>query len=241
MNYKIQLTTEQKAYVWDNIKTVKRSKKIFSIWQYLIQHRAKKSTLGELYRMYKKNHMKTARTCFYDIVKFIDAFIPFSDKKADKKADNLNPAQPVENTNVEASKEISKPRAFINTNTNTLYTDETVAPVMLVLEARKMLKELKIKSKKVEEIVISKLRTRTNINKAGMASYITSVIASAKAKQEQLRLNYTRTLSTSKKELSVIENMNNAKKLKFNNFEGRNYTNTELSDLEEALSFSRNN
>lgn len=234
MAYKIKLTEEQKEYIFKITDCSNKQKKLMSVWAYIIKHKESKKTINKLYNMYKLYHMKMSKSYFYELVEIINSFKV--EEKVEEKVETPEIPQSVDNSVFKADDEKGKNEDLnLDYNTNTLYTSELVAPVELVCTAIKMLKELNIKSELVKEFVINKLRKCFNINRSGMINYIATVIASAKAKQEQIRIRYAITLRNSKKDLRIIDNINNAKNLKFNNFEGRKYTEQHYNDIESIL------
>lgn len=243
--YKIKLTEIQINNIYRITDNKDKQSKIMSILSYLMKYTDAASmkllkSLNRLFNMYSakdwKYHSKIARSYFYEIANLIlDNKYFFSlgeDKKVETLADKINSTKTIEITNVES--DFKNPNNIItknNTNTYTLDTDKSVNASDL---AEYVFKDLKIKSKVIKEMVLSKL-CNVVLDTKGALNYIIKVITEKTEQYNNIKVNYALKVAEtkyykSKSRCNVADPIPSP--TKFNNFEPRQY---DYDSLEKKL------
>lgn len=230
--YKIRFNEYQKnIFSTVNYNGDKRNK-LLSVFSYVLKYSPDGSltkSVNKLYAMYIRYHKLISLAYFKKLINVLvelnllakeNRVLTIVTKKVAKKVAKIKPSETIENTSLEGY--FKKPKDKVINNTIYSYnTTEVVAPVEMVLKAEELLKDLNIKSKIVKKMVIDKLKTCKNINRAGFINYILKVIAEKKAIQEQRRNTY---------KANYVSGYN-----AFNDFEQREYTKEEYKDIEWKL------
>ena len=243
--YKIKLTEIQIQNIYKITDNKDKQSKIMSILSYLMKYTDAASmkllkSLNRLFVMYSvkdwKYHSKIARSYFYEIANLIiDSnyfFSPSKDTVVETLADKINSTTTVGITNVEA--DFKKPNNIItknNTNTYTLDTEQSVNASDLV---EYVFKELKIKSKVIKGMVLSKLYNVV-LDAKGALNYIIKVITEKTEQYNNMKVNYALKVAETKysksKSICIVADPIPSP-TKFNNFEPRQY---DYDSLEKKL------
>jgi hypothetical protein len=238
--YKIKLTNLQIHKIYDISDKPATQSSLMSILSYLIKYTDKTTnmltkSLSKLYKMYLRYHDKITRSYFFTLVNKLkenELVLFHEDKKEDKKEDNSNPIEPIENTPIESySKKPNNP----TTNHNTyIYTSNTSSDV--IEAAEEILKELNIKSKHIKNMVLESLY-KAKIDSKGMISYIYAVILDKVKAYYKNRDIYKQKVLETKNIYNFAINKKQSTRYKFNNFEGRDMYNdpVKMKSLEECL------
>lgn len=198
--YKIKLTEIQINNIYRITDNKDKQSKIMSILSYLMKYTDAASmkllkSLNRLFNMYSVNdwkyHAKIARSYFYEIANLILEnnyfFTPEEDKEVETLADKINSVKPIETTSVKA--DFEKTNNIItknNINTYTPYTNKSVNAIDLVDD---VFNDLKLKSKIVKNLVISKIRNVV-LDAAGAINYIVKVITEKTEQYNNMKVNY---------------------------------------------------
>lgn len=206
--YKIKLTEIQIQNIYKITDNKDKQSKIMSILSYLMKYTEASSmkllkSLNKLFSMYSANnwkyHSKIARSYFYEIANLIldnnYFFNSCKDNVVETLSDKINSNKSIENTNVEA--DFEKTNNIIikkNTNTYTLYTDKSVQAIDLVED---IFRDLKIKSKIIKNMVISKLQN-VALDSAGAVNYILKVITEKTEQYNAMKIKYAQKVAETK-------------------------------------------
>ena len=232
--YKIKLTEIQIQNIYKITDNKDKQSKIMSILSYLMKYTDAASmkllkSLNRLFVMYSakdwKYHSKIARSYFYEIANLIlnshYFFTPLKDTIVETLADKINSTKTVETTNVES--DFKNPNNIITkNNTYTLDTDKSVNASDL---AEYVFKDLKIKSKVIKGMVLSKLYNVV-LDAKGALNYIIKVITEKTEQYNNMKVNYALKVAEtkySKNKSRCIATDPTPSPTKFNNFEPRQY------------------
>lgn len=242
--YKTKLTEIQIQNIYKITDNKDKQSKIMSILTYLMKYTEASTmkllkSINKLFNMYSVNdwkyHAKIARSYFYDIANLIidnNYFFKLEqDRKVDTLSDKINSIQTLENTNIEA--DFEKTNNIINNNTITYTLNtakaEKVAAIELVDE---VCRDLKIKSKIIKSMVISKLQN-VKLDAVGAISYILKVITEKTEQYNAMRVKYAKAVAETKYSKAKNTFTTPATAIRsFNNFEAREY---DYDDLEKKL------
>lgn len=243
MYYKIKFNYFENS-TFNQIDTVKK-KKLMSIYSYMIKYSVdNKITISasKFHKMYEKYHKGVCLSYFKELLLELERLGLIIIDKTKKIRTFFIPrvANEVANENVDENIDIPmleddlqtcNIENFNNNYTNTLNTQletqnfgEKVAPVELVNVAKKLLKELRIRSKWVKDEVNKKLSNCTNVNRRGMNNYVLKVIIDKKTKQESRREYFIR-----KVKVGVSTQGS------FNNYDQRQYSHEDFISMEYKL------
>lgn len=219
--YKIKFNSYELS-TFNIIETVKKNK-LMSVYSYLIKHSIEnKLTISaeKLHAKYKRYHKGVSLAYFKKLIKNLEDlrlitidkskkirsyFIPRAQITTQKVAEKVAEEKEVKSFDIpelEDSNEKRNLKSLNNSYTSTLYTQQRsqafendfVAPVELVLVAKKIMKELRIRSAFVKERVNQKLSSCYNINRKGMDNYVLKVITEKKIIQESRREAFRRSI-----------------------------------------------
>lgn len=263
-SYEKKFTQEEINEIFKLSNCKKRRNKLMSIYFYYSTLADKTGKFECSKAQIYKNHIgkkKMSRSMFFELSKIIeDVFYKKStddivdnslitpkindklDEKTDKKLDAEKHHQSVGIKGLEQG--CNKDNVFnvLNNYTYTLNTkpSDFVTTQDLIKIANGIMKELKIKSTMVKNMVISKLNNVKNINSVGAVAYITKVISEKKGIAEANREFYYSNINRVKRARNNEMSSTFAKThttLKFNNFTAReHYQDSEYMDyLEKQL------
>ena len=236
--YKIKLTDKQIKAIYEISDKESTQSCLMSILSYLIKHTDETTntltrSLSKLYKMYLRYHNKITRSYFYTLVgklkdKNLLSFAPAKDKKEDKKEDNEKVPESVEITSLENNSE--KPNNIITKSILYTYTSNTTSVVKIAAAdlVEDVFKDLKIKSKVIKQMVISKIKN-IELDSTGAVAYLIKVIEEKVMQYNIMRNNYAAKVAESKKTYTYNSE---PKALRFNNFEPREY---DYDKLEKKL------
>lgn len=233
--YKIQLTKEQKQILYSISDSKEKQSKLMSILQYCIKYTDPSTslltkTISKLFSMYSthnfKYHNKISRKYFYTLVNIlIDKNLVCVHKKVHKKVHKINVPKPIENTTVQTIIEKTNNLTMNNTYTYTLDTETSSVHALNLV--KDVFKDLKVKSKIVQDMVISKLKN-TVLDSKGAVAYIISVIIDKTEQYNLMRVNYAKKVAETK--YSKKQNAYEVPVRSFNNLECINYDYGNLED-----------
>ncbi|MBN1079248.1 hypothetical protein [Clostridium botulinum] len=236
--YKIKLTETEinKIYEISDKKSTQAS--LMSILSYLIKYTDKTTntltkSLNKLYKMYLRYHNKLTKSYFYTLVsklkdKNLLSFAPVEDKKEETFEEIEKVPVSIENTDLNQDSELPNNLIINNTNTYTLNTTSVVNAVELLDD---VFRDLKIKSKVIKTLVLAKLQN-TVLDAKGAINYIIRVITEKTEQYNTMRVNYAKAVAKTKYYKSKNTFVAATKKLKFDNFEAREY---DYNSLEQGL------
>lgn len=245
--YKIKFNSYELS-TFNTVETVKKTK-LMSVYSYLIKNSIENNltiSAEKLHAKYKRYHKGVSLAYFKKLIKnleelsliaidkskkirsyFISRAQITTPKVAEKVAEEKE-VEPIDIPSLEGNSEKRNTKSLNNSYTNTLYTQQRsqdfgdfVAPVELVLAAKKIMKELRIRSAFVKEKVNQKLSSCYNINRKGMDNYVLKVIIEKKILQEARREAFRRSIHT-------------GVAIKFNK-EKPQYTHEQMIDIENKL------
>lgn len=235
-NYKIKFNYYENT-TFNQIETARKIK-IMSVYSYLVKYsvdnRLTKSA-AKLHFMYEKHHPGVCLSYFKELLLELEKlgliFIEKSKKirtffipRVATRVASEKPTKPIDMTQLEDDSKICNTESFTSNYTNTLNTqletqsfDEKVAPIELVNVAKKLIKDLRIRSQWVKDEVKKKLSACTNVNRKGMNNYVLKVIIEKKTKQEARRDEFKRKVKIGMPSQGS-----------FNQYEQRQYTQGEI-------------
>lgn len=236
--YKIKLTETEinKIYEISDKKSTQAS--LMSILSYLIKYTDKTTntltkSLNKLYKMYLRYHSKLTKSYFYTLVgklkdKNLLSFVQKEETFEETFEEIKKVPVSVENTDLNQDYELPNNKQLNNTNTYTLNTTGVVNAVELL---DYVFRDLKIKSKIIKTMVIAKLQN-VKLDVKGAVAYIIRVITEKTEQYNSMRVNYAKAVSQTKYSKSKNTFVAPSKKLKFDNFESREY---DYDSLERKL------
>lgn len=156
------------------------------------------------------------------------AFISNVSENISKNISDIENITPIENTVVQGDLNFPK---YINlkTNTNTYTLNTETSSVHALDLVKDVFKDLKVKSKMIKDMVISKLKN-TILDAKGAVAYIIAVVTEKTEQYNLMRVNYAIAIANTK--YSKSKNTYSAPvNRKFNNFDGRSYDFDQLEDF----------
>lgn len=242
--YDIKLTKQEISIIYTISEQKNTQNRLMSLLAYYKKHSVAgvlKYSLNKLYKMYLRHHKAITKSYFYTLMnKIKEKFYSNVVLQEETKEEIKKVVPDIENTCLEDYE--SEPN--IESNNNTIYINTNSSELMstedLIILAKDLFEEFKIKSNLVKNMVISKLQEVKNINVKGALAYVTKIIIDKKSIQEANRDFYYKNLNIQKnnklaeKTASFNKNAlkNNKKQLKFNNFTPREY---DYESLEKKL------
>lgn len=237
--YKIKFDDEQIQKIYSISDKPATQSRLMSILSYVIKYTDKTTntltkSISKLYKMYLRYHNKITRSYFYTLIAKLKeenllSFNLVEDKKEDEKEDKKELPETVENALLESYS--VKPNDLIINHNNYTYTSYTSNDVKVsALElVEEVFQDLKIKSRIVRSMVVSKLRN-TVLDAAGAINYIIEVVTEKTEQYNSMKVNYAKAIANTK--YSKTKNTYSASGRTFNNFEGRKY---DYNSLEKKL------
>lgn len=236
--YKIKLTEKQITTIYSISDKESTQITLMSILSYLIKYTDETTntltrSFSKLYKMYLRYHNKITRSYFYTLIGKLKennllSFAAAEDKKEDKKEDKEKVPESVENTHLEDNSK--KPNNLITKSILYTYTPNTtsVVKVSAIDLVEDVFKDLKIKSKVIKQMVISKIKN-IELDSHGAVAYLIKVIEEKAMQYNIMRNNYAAKVAESK---NIYTYSSGPKALRFNNFEPREY---DYDKLEKKL------
>lgn len=203
--YKTNLNKIQMNTIYLITSNKEKQSKLMSILQYCLKYTDKSTgilnkTISRLFDMYSVNnfqyHNRISRKYFYMLINLLIEYkLICVHKIVHKKVHKNNVPESTEATKVEVVFEKTNDITINNTYTYTLYTESSSVHALDLCED--IFKDLKVNSKIIKCIVLSKLKN-TVLDAAGAVNYIVKVITEKTEEYNRMRVKYAQKVAETK-------------------------------------------